>query len=81
MTLGSFSVRNPVLLNITMILILVLGVFSLGRLPREQFAEIPFYYVNIIVPYPGVSAEDIEQSVTVKVENEMAGLSMLDEIQ
>ncbi|MFP4151812.1 MAG: efflux RND transporter permease subunit [Alkalispirochaeta sp.] len=81
MTLGSFSVRNPVLLNITMTLILVVGVFSLGRLPREQFAEIPFYYVNIIVPYPGVSAEDIEQSVTVKVENEMAGLSMLDEIQ
>jgi multidrug efflux pump subunit AcrB len=31
-------------------------------------------------PYPGVSAEDVEQSVTVKVENEMSGLSLLDEI-
>lgn len=81
MSLGSFSVKNPVLLNIVTILILVAGVFSLNRLPREQFAEIPFYFVNITVPYPGVSAEDIEESVTVKVENEMAGLQDLDEIQ
>ena len=80
MTIGNFSVRNPVLINITMILILVVGFFSLNRLPREQFAEIPFYFINIVVPYPGVSAEDVESSVTVKVENEMSGLDKLDEI-
>lgn len=81
MTLGSFSVRNSVLINILTILILVAGLFSLQRLPQEQFAEIPFYYVNITVPYPGVSAEDIEQSVTVKIENEMAGLQDISEVQ
>jgi multidrug efflux pump subunit AcrB len=80
-SIGTFSVKNPVFLNIVMILVLIAGVFSLNRLPREQFAEIPFYFVNVIVPYPGVSAEDIEQSVTVPVENEMAGLQSLDEIQ
>jgi multidrug efflux pump subunit AcrB len=80
-TIGSFSVRNPVLINILTILILVAGLFSLNRLPQEQFAEIPFYYVNIIVPYPGVSAEDIEQSVTVKIENAMAGMQDLNEVQ
>ncbi len=81
MTLGSFSVRNPVLINILTILILVAGLFSLQRLSQEQFAEIPFYYVNITVPYPGVSAEDIEQSVTVRIENEMGGLQDINEIQ
>lgn len=81
MTIGSISVRNPVLVNLLMVLILIAGFFSLTRLPREQFAEVPFYFVNIVVPYPGVSAEDIEQSVTVRIENEMAGLDKLDEIQ
>ncbi|TVR69428.1 MAG: efflux RND transporter permease subunit [Spirochaetaceae bacterium] len=81
MTLGGFSVRNPVLINLLMILILIVGFFSLNRLPREQFAEVPFYFVNILVPFPGVSAEDIEQSVTVPVENEMSGMDKLDEIQ
>lgn len=80
MTIGGFSVRNSVLINITMVLVLVLGWFSLNRLPREQFAEIPFYFVNVVVPYPGVSAEDVEQSVTIRIENEMAGLANLDEI-
>ncbi len=81
MTLGSFSVKNSVLINILTILILVTGLFSLNRLPQEQFAEIPFYYVNIVVPYPGVSAEDIEQSVTQKIESAMAGMQDLKEIQ
>ncbi|MFW6338849.1 MAG: efflux RND transporter permease subunit, partial [Alkalispirochaetaceae bacterium] len=81
MNIGRFSVRNSVLINILMILILVLGFFSLQRLPREQFAEIPFFFANITVPYPGVAAEDIEETVTVPIENEMAGLESLDQIQ
>ncbi len=80
MSIGRFSVSNPVLVNILMVVILALGAVSVSRLPQEQFAEVPFYFVNITVPYPGVSAEDIERSVTVKVENEMSGLENLDQI-
>ena len=81
MTIGSFSVKNGVLLNISMVVILVAGFFSVSRLPQEQFSEIPFYYVNIIVPYPGAAAEDVERSVTIRVETEMSGIEDLDEIQ
>ena len=81
MTLGDISVRNPVLVNILTILILVLGLFSAGRLPQEQFSEVPFFFINVTVPYPGVSAEDIEETVTAKVENEMQGLDRLSTYQ
>jgi multidrug efflux pump subunit AcrB len=80
MNFGKFSVNNSVLINILMIAVLVLGGLSLTRLPREQFSEVPFFWVNIAVPYPGVSAEDVEKSVTIKIENEMDGLDKLDEI-
>lgn len=80
MNIGRFSVSNPVLINILMVVVLALGALSVSRLPQEQFAEVPFYFVNITVPYPGVSAEDIERSVTVRIENEMAGLDNLDQI-
>lgn len=80
MSIGSFSVKNGVLVNILMVSILVLGYLSLSRLPQEQFSEVPFFWVNIIVPYPGVAAEDIEQTVTIKIENEMKGLDKLKEI-
>ena len=67
MNFGKFSVNNSVLVNILMIAVLVLGALSLSRLPREQFSEVPFFWVNIAVPYPGVSAEDVEKSVTIKI--------------
>jgi len=81
LSIGRFSVRNTVFLNILMVTILVLGFFSLSRLPQEQFAEVPFFWVNIIVPYPGVSAEDIEKTVTVEIEKEFQGLDNLKEIE
>ena len=61
MGFGSFSVKNRVLVNILMTAVLVLGSFSLLRLPREQFSEVPFNWVTITVPYPGTSAEDMEK--------------------
>jgi multidrug efflux pump subunit AcrB len=76
-SLGRFSVTKPVLINILMITILALGAFSILRLPQEQFAEVPFYWVNIIVPYPGASAEDLESSVTIPVENAFQGINKL----
>lgn len=81
MNIGKLSVRNPVLVNILMVAILALGAVSLLRLPREQFSEVPFFFVNIIVPYPGVSASDVEKTVTVPVENEMQGLDRLEAIR
>lgn len=79
-SIGRFSVTKPVLVNILMITILALGGFSLMRLPQEQFAEVPFYWVNVIVPYPGASAADIESSVTIPVENAFTGISKLKAI-
>jgi multidrug efflux pump subunit AcrB len=77
---GRFSVNNTVLVNILMVTFLVLGAFSLTRLPREQFAEVPFFWANILVPYPGVSAEDVEKTVTVKIENAFQGLKKVKQI-
>lgn len=81
MTLGEFSIKNPVFLNILMFALLILGYLSLSRMPREQFSEVPFYWINITVPFPGIGAEDVEQLITIPIENEMFGLDELDEIQ
>ncbi len=79
-SIGRFSVTKPVLVNILMITVLTLGVLSLVRLPQEQFAEIPFFWVNVIVPFPGVGAEDLESSVTIPVENAFQGIDKLKKI-
>ena len=79
-SIGRFSVTKPVMVNILMITVLLLGSLSLARLPQEQFAEIPFFWVNVIVSYPGVGAEDMESSVTIPVENAFQGIDKLKKI-
>ncbi|HKL56972.1 MAG TPA: efflux RND transporter permease subunit, partial [Sphaerochaeta sp.] len=79
-SIGRFSVTKPVLVNILMITVLTLGILSLVRLPQEQFAEVPFFWVNVIVPFPGVGAEDLESSVTIPVENAFQGMDKLKKI-
>lgn len=79
-TIGRFSVTKPVLINILLVTALALGLFSLISLPQEQFAEVPFYWVNVIVPYPGVAAEDMESSVTIPLENAFQGMDRLKKI-
>lgn len=80
MNIGKFSVRNSVLVNILMFALLALGALSLSRMPREQFSEVPFYFVNISVPWPGVTAEEVERQVVIPIEEEMQGLDDLDEV-
>lgn len=81
MNLPKFSIDNHVLLNILLATLMALGVISISRLPREQFAEVPFYWANITVPWPGAGADDMERSVTIEIEKAMAGLDKLKGIQ
>ena len=80
LTLGSFSVNNPVFLNILMFSILLVGGFSVFQMPRKQYPDIDFYYVNIVVPWFGVSPSEIERQVTIPIEEKMEDLSDLKEI-
>lgn len=81
MKIGRLSVNNPVPVNILMVVLLLLGGLSLYRMPREQFSEFTFYIVNIRVPWPGISAEDVEKALTIPIEDEMQGLEDLNQIR
>lgn len=80
MNIGKFSVRNPVLIDILMVAILVMGLFSFFRLPQELFSDISFSWVFISVPYPGVSAEEVEKNLTIKIEEEISDVDRIKRI-
>jgi multidrug efflux pump subunit AcrB len=79
-SIGRFSVTRPVLVNILMVSVIALGLLSVARLPQEQFAEVPFFWVNVIVPYPGTGASDMEATVTIPVENAFQGMARLKQV-
>jgi cobalt-zinc-cadmium resistance protein CzcA len=54
--------------------LLVLGAVSFHQLPIEAYPDVANNYVEIITQWPGISAEQIEQQVTIPLENAMNGI-------
>ncbi|MDA2920398.1 efflux RND transporter permease subunit [Desulfobacterota bacterium AH_259_B03_O07] len=74
MHIAEFSTKNPVLMNLLMIAILVGGFLAALRLPLELFPSIKLELVTVTTIYPGASAEDVEQLVTIPIEDEINDL-------
>lgn len=75
------SVRNSVFVNLVFIVIVLAGIVSAFRLPREQFPEISLDKVAITTVYPGATAEDVEELLTKPIEDTLDDVSDIDRIQ
>lgn len=75
-----FAVRNPVFANLLMVTLTVLGVLSFTQIPREMMPKIPFNWAFIVTSYPNVPAEEVEQLITIPIEDAIADVDGVDEI-
>ncbi len=75
MHIAEFSVKNPVLVNLLMLAILVVGIMSASRLALELFPSIKLELVSVTTVFPGASAEDVEKLVTIPIEDEINDIS------
>ena len=73
-------IANTVAANLLMVFILIAGFFTLSRLRMEVFPDIAIPIINVSVIYPGASPEDIEESICVKVEEQVQGVNGLKRI-
>ncbi|MDE7343475.1 MAG: efflux RND transporter permease subunit, partial [Muribaculaceae bacterium] len=60
--------------------VIILGLFSLAKLPIDLFPDIETNTIMVITMYPGASAEDIEQNVTKPLENSLNSVEHLKHI-
>ena len=81
MSLPAFSVRNAVLVNMLMLVILAAGSVFAITLQREMFPESRPDKLLVSAVYPGVQPEDVEKSVTIKIEEALRGLEGIDEVE
>src|SRR5260370_19037017 len=72
--LVDFSLDNRFLVLAAAFLLLCWGAISFHQLPVEAYPDVANNYVEIITQWPGSSAEQIEQQVTVPLEVVMNGI-------
>jgi len=73
-TLVDFALNNRFVVLAVAILLLAWGAVSFHNLPVEAYPDIADNYVTVITQWPGRSAEEVEQQVTIPIEIQMAGM-------
>src|SRR6202162_872020 len=72
--LVDFALNNKFVVIAIAILLLGWGAISFHNLPVEAYPDIADNYVTVITQWPGRSAEEVEQQVTIPIEIQMAGM-------
>jgi HAE1 family hydrophobic/amphiphilic exporter-1 len=75
-----WSVDRPVVANLLMVFLLVVGGFSAWNMRREMFPEFSLDLVEVSVVYKGASVEEIEESICSKIEEEITGIEGIKKI-
>lgn len=80
MSLPRFSVQNPVLVNLLMLVIIAAGMVCALTLTREMFPESRPEKLLITTIYPGVSPQEIEKVLTIKIEEAVRDVEGVDKV-
>ena len=80
MSLYSSSVKRPVTTILIFVAVVILGLFSLKKLPIDLMPDIDTNTIMVMTTYAGASAEDIEQNVTRPLENSLNSVEHLKHI-
>jgi cobalt-zinc-cadmium resistance protein CzcA len=72
--LVDFALNNKFVVLAVGALLMGWGVISFHNLPVEAYPDIADNYVTVITQWPGRSAEEVEQQVTIPIEIQMAGM-------
>lgn len=75
--LPQFFITRPIFAWVIALSILMAGALALTKLPVSQYPEVAPPALNVAISYPGASAQQVEDSVTTLIEQEMNGLENL----
>ncbi|MBQ2371311.1 MAG: efflux RND transporter permease subunit [Muribaculaceae bacterium] len=80
MSLYGAAVKRPIMTTLCFVAVVIMGLFSLVKLPIDLLPDIETNTIMVITMYPGASAEDIEQNVTKPLENTINSVEHLKHI-
>ena len=80
MSLYEGAVRRPIMTALCFVAIVILGLFSLSKLPVDLYPDIETNSIMVLTTYSGASASDIENNVTRPLENTLNSVEHLKHI-
>jgi hydrophobic/amphiphilic exporter-1 (mainly G- bacteria), HAE1 family len=79
--ISDFAIKRPIVTIVSMVALVVFGVFSLSQLQTDEFPDVTQPIVNVSVPYPGASPDVVEREVLDRIEESISGISGVDRME
>lgn len=80
MSLYEGAVKRPIMTSLVFLAVVILGLFSLLKLPIDLMPDIDTNTIMVMTYYNGAAAEDIENNVTRPLENSLNAVEHLKHI-
>ena len=78
--LVNYFIKYPILGNLLMLLILIFGTMGMINIRSTFFPQAPIRNISIQIIYPNSSPEEIEESVVLKIEDKLRGVTGIERI-
>ncbi|MBU0698274.1 MAG: efflux RND transporter permease subunit, partial [Proteobacteria bacterium] len=72
---------HSVTANLLMLVLLLGGLYMATRIKKEVFPDFELDQVQITVPYPGASPQEVEKGIILAIEEAVQGLEGVDEVR
>ena len=80
MSITEIAIKRPLLITVIFSSLILFGVMSYNRLNYELLPKFDFNVITVITTYRGASAEEIENTVTKKVEEAVSSIEGVNQI-
>ncbi|MBQ7279880.1 MAG: efflux RND transporter permease subunit [Bacteroidales bacterium] len=80
MAIYKTAINKPITTALIFVAVIILGLFSLTRLPIDQFPEMDPPYVTVMTTYAGANATEIETNISKIIENSLNSVDGLKNI-
>ena len=80
MVISDFAIKRPLVTVVTMLALVVFGLFALFKLKTDEFPDVAPPYVTVGIPYPGASPDVVEKQVLKPVEDQISSISGVKQV-
>ena len=76
----AWFIRNPVASNLLMVVLVLGGLLALPQIHQEEFPSVDVEVVRISIEYPGATPREAEESLCIRIEEEIESVPDIDRL-
>ncbi len=74
------SIRHPIVAKVFILLLVIFGFTGLKSMKTNFFTPLEPNFMRIVVAYPGASPAEVEESIVIKIENNLNGIPGIEQV-